>query len=74
MKFKPLSFLLIVSLATISCNDKKTSNDETIEKEAIAFEKSADSLEIANMKLDSLNAAIENTSREIETLLEEIEN
>ncbi len=74
MTFKTSLLLPLLFLAFAGCNTNTASKEEIAEKERIAFEKTADSLEQESIKRDTLNANIKNTSDEIDALLNEINN
>jgi uncharacterized protein YigA (DUF484 family) len=65
-----MKYLIVLSILLISLSSCKDTEDENlIEQEQIALEKTADSLSMVNREMDSLANSIQETSDEIDVLL-----
>lgn len=71
MKYLIILAFLFLSLG--SCNNNKEKNERLAQEEEIALEKTADSLEMVNRKMDSLEKTIQETSEDIDSLLNDID-
>lgn len=71
MKYLIILALLFLSLG--SCNNNKEKNERLAQEEEIALEKTADSLEMVNRKMDSIEKTIQETSEDIDSILNEID-
>ena len=71
MKYLSILALLFITLG--SCNGNKEKNERLAQEEEIALEKTADSLEMVDKKMDSIEKTIQETTEEIDSLLNEID-
>ncbi|MDP2687054.1 MAG: hypothetical protein Q8O62_07525 [Aequorivita sp.] len=71
MKYLSILALLFITLG--SCNENKEKNERLAQEEEIALEKTADSLEMVNIKMDSIEKTIQETSEEIDSILNDID-
>lgn len=71
MKYLSILALLFITLG--SCNENKEKNERLAQEEEIALEKTADSLEMVDRKMDSIEKTIQETSEEIDSILNEID-
>ncbi len=70
---KYLSILALLFITLGSCNENKEKNERLAQEEEIALEKTADSLEMVDRKMDSIEKTIRETSEEIDSILNEID-
>ncbi len=71
MKYLSILALLFITLG--SCNANKEKNERLAQEEKIALEKTADSLEMVDRKMDSIEKSIQQTTEEIDSILNEID-
>ena len=68
-----MKYLIVLSILVMSLSScKETEDENVIEQEQIALEKTADSLTMVNREMDSLTNSIQETSDEIDVLLTEL--